>query len=133
MPDTTTESANRRGLASRTMIAEDARWAMDIVLSSLRSPKVQGAIPLVIGHHLVRIAYEGTIALQSSNPTVGIPELATLIADKFSAITARTRHTSKVLDNTSTSYQLLIPELEGIQAEHNQEFTGNTYGWLRWL
>jgi hypothetical protein len=127
------DSANRRGLASRTMLAEDARWAMDIVSSSLRSPEVQGVIPLAIGHHLVRVAYEGSIALQSSDPNVGIPTLAALIGDKFSTITARTRHTSKVLDNTSTKYQSLIAELEGIQLEHNRRFTGNTHKWLRWL
>jgi hypothetical protein len=115
------------------MIAEDAHWAMDVVLSSLRSPKAQGVIPLVIGHHLVRIAYEGSVALQASNPAVGIPRLADLLGDRFPTITARTRHTSKVLDNTSTNYYSLIAELEVVQAEHNRQFTGNTYKWLQWL
>jgi hypothetical protein len=39
------------------MIAEDSRWAMDVMLSSNRYPEVQGSVPLILGHHLVRIAY----------------------------------------------------------------------------
>jgi hypothetical protein len=127
------ESADRRGLASRTMIAEDSRWAMDIILSSNRSARFQGLIPLVVGHHLVRIAYEGSTALLSDDPTVGDPALAALLGDRFATITERTRHTSKVLDNTATNYHSLIADLEDIQSEHHERFTGNTYRWLRWL
>jgi hypothetical protein len=133
MPATQTASAERRGDAARAMVAEDSRWAMDIALSSLARRNIQGIVPLVLGHHLVRIAYEGSVTLKAVDPAVGIPALAALIEDKFETITARTRHTSKVLDNTSTNYGKLVAELELLQDEHHREFTGKALRWLRWL
>jgi hypothetical protein len=106
---------------------------MDITLSSQLPPKIKEIIPLTLGHHFVRIAHEGSITLKAADPNVGVPALAALLEDKFAAITARTRHTSKVLDNTSTDYPRLVAELESLQFEHNREFTGNTVRWLRWL
>ena len=57
------------------MLAEDARWAMDVILSAKGVDHLSGYVPLVMGHHFVRIAYEGAITVQSRDPQIGIPEL----------------------------------------------------------
>ena len=73
---TETPAAELRGWATRRMIAEDARWAMDLILSAQHLPKLSPYVALTLGHHFVRIAYEGATALRSANPYVGIPQLA---------------------------------------------------------
>lgn len=81
------------------MLAEDARWAMDVILSAQQASNIGPYIPLLLGHHFVRIAYEGAIALRSPNPHVGIPKLAEMISDQYAAITAK----HDTLSNYSTT------------------------------
>ena len=114
------------------MIAEDARWAMDVILSSQRAPAMRGYLPLILGHHLVRIAYEGAYALRLRDPNVGIPALAGLLNERFAAITARSRHATKLLDNSATDYNEVLADLERILKKHQVEFTGKAPWWLRW-
>lgn len=127
------EAAARRGWVARQMIAEDARWAMDVVLSCEKSRSAASYVILILGHHLVRIAYEGAVAIRSRHPNVGIPEFAALLKDQFATITKRTRHTSKILDHSGVTYNAVIDGLEIIQRIHNDRFTGNAHRWLRWL
>lgn len=122
-----------RGWAARQMLAEDARWAMDVVLSARQAGDIEGAIPLLLGHHFVRIAHEGAIALGSSNRHVGIPELAALLSEQYTAITARARHTTKLLDDTKKSYDDVLLDLERILEAHHNRLTGNTFRWARWV
>jgi hypothetical protein len=127
------EGAARRGWAARHMIAEDARWGADVVLSCQRVPAMANYIPFILGHHLVRIAYEGSFALRSSDPTTGIPTLAALLRGRFSAITERIRHTSKTLDDSSANYGSIIAAFESIMRDQHDRFTGRAHRWLRWL
>jgi len=64
---------------------------MDVALSAARVDHLSGYVPLVMGHHFVRIGYEGGIAIRSGIPKVGIPELAALLQDKYVTITGSTR------------------------------------------
>jgi hypothetical protein len=113
------------------MIAEDARWAMDVILSGQRLPRLSPLIPLILGHHFVRIAYEGAHALRSSNPHLGVPELADLLTDKYASVTARARHVSKLLDDSKKTYETVIAEFDAIAQEHHDQFTGNAFRWAR--
>lgn len=113
------------------MIAEDARWAMDVLLSGQRQPRLSAFIPLILGHHFVRIAYEGAETLRSSNPHVGVPELARLLADKHASVTAQARHVTKLLDDTKKTYDTVIAEFDAIAHEHHEQFTGNAFRWAR--
>jgi len=61
------------GAAARAMLAQDARWIADAMLSAQSG---EGWLPLVLLGHSARIVYEGSIALRSANPAVGVPELA---------------------------------------------------------
>lgn len=115
------------------MLAEDARWAMDVVLSSRKASDIEGYVPLLLGHHFVRIAYEGAAAIQSPNPHVGIHQLASLLRGQYAAITARTRHLTKLLDDTKRSFDDVLVDLERILEAHHNRFIGNTFWWARWL
>jgi hypothetical protein len=119
----------RRGWAARHMIAEDARWGADVVLSCQRVPAMANYIPFILSHHLVRIAYEGSLALRSPNPTIGIPGLAALLRGRFSAITERIRHASKTLDDSSANYVSIIAAFESIMRDqHDRSPEGLTAG-----
>jgi hypothetical protein len=99
-----------RGWAARRNLAEDARWAMDTVLSGNKVPEFGPYVGLLLSHHFVRIAYEGTAAIRSGNPHVGIPVLAALLNDTFARITANARHLTKMLDNNKKSYTDILSE-----------------------
>ena len=122
-----------RASVCRRILAEDARWAMDVVLSAGRVDQLSGFVPLVIGHHFVRIAYEGAIAVQSRNPKVGIPKLATLLEPEYEAITSRSRHLTKLLDNTKSSYTEVLADLDREVRAHHEALTGNAISAARWL
>lgn len=51
-----------------------------------------------------RIAYEGTLTLQTPDPEVGIVELARLLDHTFANITARVRHATKLLDDAKKTF-----------------------------
>jgi len=124
-------SAELRGLAARSMAAEDARWGMDVIRSG-QSGSASGVLPLLLGHHWIRIAYEGAIMLRSHDPLVGVPALANLLRGQYAAITARGRHAAKLLDDTNKSYDQVLTELEEVLADHHARLTGRAARWLRW-
>jgi len=130
---TDTAAADLRGWAARQMIAEDARWAMDLVLSTQGLPELSPYVALTLGHHFVRIAYEGANTLRSTNPHVGIPQLAALLDDTFASVTERGRHVTKLLDDNKKSYESVLGELDQIITEHRTTFTGNAVWWARRL
>ncbi len=122
-----------RGLAARSMIAEDARWGMDVVLSGHEVPAISGYLPLLLGHHWARIAYEGARALRSDDSYVGVPALASMLQDRYAVITARGRHAAKLVDDTKKGYNQVLSELDRLLEEHHAQLTGNAVRWLRWL
>lgn len=126
-------AAELRGLAARSMIAEDARWGMDVVLSGQEVGAISGYLPLLLGHHWVRIAYEGARALRSHDWYVGVPALADMLQDRYAAITARGRHAAKLLDDTKKGYDQVLIELDRLLEDHHAELTGKTFRWLRGL
>lgn len=108
----------RRGIAARIMVAEDARWVQDVMLSTKGSDAGASAA-LLLGHHFVRIAYEGSRTLRSPRPFVGFPQFASLLTGQFEAITARARHMSKLLDDKKKSQQEVLDEI-GASLEANR-------------
>jgi hypothetical protein len=122
-----------RGWACRKNLAEDARWAMDTILSSGQAPEFMGPAGLILSHHFVRIAYEGAIAIRSPSPHVGVPALAALLQDSFADLTARARHLTKLLDNTQKTYAGVLSELAAELATHREALTGRVARPVRWL
>jgi len=122
-----------RGWAARKNLAEDARWAMDAVLSRDGAPGFAPYVGLLLNHHFVRIAYEGAIAIRSGNAHVGIPDLAVLLDDTFAPITARARHLTKMLDNNKKSYADILSEFAADWEQHRNAFTGRAVRLARWL
>lgn len=113
------------------MIAQDARWAMDLVVSAQQVPELGPYVALTLGHHFVRIAHEGASTLRSTNPHVGIPQLAALLDDTFGSVTERGRNVTKLLDDDKKSYETVLGELDQVITEHRSTFTGNAFRWAR--
>jgi hypothetical protein len=123
----------RRGWAARVMLAEDARWVADVVMSANKSDGVKAYPALLLGHHFVRIAYEGAIAIRSANPHVGWQPFADLLTDQYAVITKRARHVTKLLDDTRKGYEGVLADLaDTLQCNHDA-FMGKAPRWLRWL
>ena len=120
-----------RGWAARKSLAEDARRAMDTILSGKKVPELAPYVGLLLGHHFVRIAYEGAIAIRSANPCVGIPELAA--SSTFAQVTERARHLTKMLDNTKKTYADVLSEFVVEYKIHHDALTGNAIRLARWL
>jgi hypothetical protein len=122
-----------RGWAARKSLAEDARWAMDTVLSGNQIPDLSPFIGLLLSHHFVRIAYEGASAIRSPNVHVGVPVLADLLRDAFAELTQRARHLTKMLDNTQKTYPEILSEFAAEMKIHHDALTGNAVRLARWL
>lgn len=122
-----------RGRAARKSLAEDARWAMDTILSGNEVPEFSPYVGLLLSHHFVRIAYEGAAAIRSENPHVGIPGLAALLKDSFAQITESARHLTKMLDNNRKSYADILSEFAAELEEHHNALTGKAVRLARWL
>ena len=107
---------------------------MDTILSGNEVPEFSPYVGLLLSHHFVRIAYEGAMAIRSGNAHVGIPDLAALLNDAFSQITARARHLTKMLDNNKKSYADILAKEPAAEWEgHHNAFTGNAVWPVRWL
>jgi hypothetical protein len=122
-----------RGWAARKNLAEDASWAIDAVLSGNGIPNFGPYVGLLLGHHFVRIAYEGAVAIRSANAHVGIPGLAALLNDKFAQVTARARHLTKMLDNNKKSYTDILSDFAAELEVHHDALTGKAVRLARWL
>lgn len=132
MSSTWPDSDARRGWAARRALVEDGRWIADVAFST-RGTELASYATLLLGHHFVRIAYEGAIAIRSKNPHVGWPPLAELLNDEFSAITARARHVTKLLDDTKKSYGDVLADLREVYEHNVRTFSGKAPRGFRWL
>jgi hypothetical protein len=121
-----------RGWAARKMMYEDGVWAADVARSTRSSNLVASYVGLFLSHHFVRIAYEGATAIRSPSRYVGIPEFAGQLSDQYAAITARSRHTTKVLDDTKKTLPDVLAEFRDELVSHQNAFTGRAKWWVRW-
>ncbi|MET9317286.1 hypothetical protein ABZX12_36170 [Kribbella sp. NPDC003505] len=127
------EDARSRAAAARWMVAQDARWIADAMLSTSNHESGSGWLPLVLIGHSSRIVYEGSILLRSSDPVVGEPHLAALLDDRYGETIERSRHAGKLLDDTLKSYAQLKDEMSEFYLVHHDEFSGNAVWFARWL
>lgn len=121
------------GRAARSFVAHDARWAADVALSSALRDDTRGVIALTMFGHTSRIVYEGSIALRSQNPHVGVPGLTALLPAAGSEVTTRARHAAKLLDDTKKSQNMLLAEMKAYFGAHHDHFTGNAVWFARAL
>jgi hypothetical protein len=115
------------------MVAQDARWIADAMLSTLNHESGAGWLPLVLVGHSSRIVYEGSILLRSSDPDVAAPHLAALLDDRYGETIERSRHAGKLIDDTLKSYAQLKDEMSEFYLAHHDEFSGNAVWFARWL
>jgi len=114
------------------LLAEDARWVGDVVLSAAADEQSQAYPALLLGHHFVRIVYEGSLALQSAKPEVGWPPLAGRLQRQFAAVTSRARHVTKLLDDKKKSKDQVMAEMINAKETAHRALTGNAHPWFRW-
>jgi hypothetical protein len=109
------------------MVAQDARWIGDALLSA-GSSRNSGWLTLMLIGHAARIVYEGSKAMRSGDPAVGLPELAAELTDRYGSVVTRARHAGKFLDDTKKSFDKLSDEMADFYAAHQAEFLGNALG-----
>lgn len=115
----------------RKMLAEDALWIADAVFSSSES-RQKGILPLLLMGHTARIVYEGSVLIRSSTPGVGQPDLACRLPASQTAVIEKARHATKLFDDTSRPYQILLQEMDAYLFRARADFLGNTpYRWAR--
>ena len=100
------------------LLAEVSRWGKDVVLSAQGAKPARGWASIwMLGHHFVRIIFEGERLLTSKDPRFGIPQLAALLDSEHSHLTGRIRHTSKLLDDTEKHPDNILAEMRMAQQE----------------
>ena len=119
------------GQAAHTMMAQDALWISDALLSSSGDGNGSGVPPLVLFGHSSRIVYEGALAIRSANPVVGLPSLISLLPDQHGAVISRARHANKLLDDTKKTFRDLLVEMGAYYALHHKAFSGNAVWFAR--
>ena len=65
------------------MIAQDARWISDALLSTSHYPGSAGAVALSLFGHSSRIVDEGGRFIRSAEPSTGLSALAALLPSEF--------------------------------------------------
>ncbi|WFE27620.1 hypothetical protein O7623_31175 [Solwaraspora sp. WMMD791] len=121
-----------RGWAARKLMHEDGKWVADLARSTALDNLVAAYVGLFLSHHFVRIAHEGATAIRSTSSYVGIPEFATQLSNQYTAITARSRHTTKILDDTKKTMPDVLAEFREELVMHRNAFTGKAKWWARW-
>ncbi len=124
---------NLVGMVARTMLAQDARWISDCMLSASGTAGVNGILPMLLLGHAARIAYEGSRLITSPEPWHGVPVLAELLRNEHAETIARARHASKLLDDNKKDLDDLIGEMDAYRATHRVAYSGNAVWFARWL
>jgi hypothetical protein len=129
-----TDEDNTVGAVARKMVSEDARWIVDALVAARQSSQeAAGVVALLLIGHSSRIVYEGSLAIRSADPDLGVPSLASELKDVHADVITRSRHATKLLDDTKKSLDDLQSEMGGYYARHRQEFTGNSAKWARFM
>lgn len=121
-----------RAIAARRMMAEDARWIGDAMLST-QSGAALGGLALVLLGHSSRIVYEGFRALNSSTIRPDVEPLAQILPAEHSSVITNARHATKFLDDSKRSFENVLEALNEVLIAHQAEFLGNSVKWARFL
>lgn len=115
------------------MIAQDARWVGDALLSTSAFPTSASAVSLALLGHSSRIVYEGGCFLRNDKTFPELTGLADLLPREFATVIQRARHATKLLDDNKKTMDDLGKELAAWLAVHRAEFFGNSYRLVRFL
>jgi hypothetical protein len=112
-------------IVARAMLAEDARWAIDLIRSSESTP-LMGVVGLTFARHFVRIVHEGRELLASQEAPPGLPDIAHLLRDNHPDIDARVRSAIKLTDDTATNVGDISDRLVETARSHSESLKAQT-------
>lgn len=115
------------------MVAQDARWVGDALLSASNFPTSASAVSLALLGHSSRIAYEGGRFVRNDKTFPELSGLSDLLPSSFAAVIQRARHATKLSDDNKKSMDDLGGELKAWLTVHRTEFLGNSYRLRRFL
>lgn len=127
-----TEAA-ARGAAARALVADDARWLIDVAMSAANDEKTGPLIGLAFIGHFSRVAYEGSRIAESPDPSLGVPVLAELLTGSHADIIERARHATKLLDDNKKDVEAFQSEITSYLTLHRSHFFGNVRPLFRFL
>lgn len=117
-------------LVARKMLAEDARWMLDVLMSAGQDERVGDIIPLLLAGHAARIDYEGSVFARTK--AAGVGPLAELLQPEHAATTARARHAMKLFDDDKKSHDEVLDLMHAHLAAHTEEFQERVrFKWAR--
>lgn len=117
------------GAAARSMLAQDARWIADAMLSA---DETAGWLPLALLGHSARVVHEGSRTVRSPNQNVGVPEAARRLTGQFEDVIARSRNGGKFLDDKRKSFEDLRADMRAFYDAHHMEFIGRAVWFAPW-
>ncbi len=114
-----------RRRVSRLLAVEDANWGIHVLGASDDPSRTW--VGLLLSHHLVRIVYEGRAFLSDSEP-------GSLVGgERYSAVTARIRQTSKLLDDRKRTPDQVLSEMGAARERAYADFIGVHARWKHFL
>ncbi|RLQ86421.1 hypothetical protein D9V28_06295 [Mycetocola zhadangensis] len=115
-------------IASRAMVAQDAKWLSNALISARGE---DGVWSIALFGHATRVVFEGSKIARDER--LGVPALAELLTTQHAAEIERSRQASKLLDDKLISLAELRAEMASTYAAHHARFTGNAVWFARGL
>ena len=118
-------------VAARAMLAEDARWSVDLIQSSAESP-LQGLIGLTFARHFVRVIHEGRAMLASHERPSGWLDIAAHLGSAHPEVESRVRNALKLVDDTSKHMEGVLAGLTRTLDHHRDSLRRRARpSWIR--
>lgn len=126
VPNDDFKQEDLRTFASRSMVAQDARWLCNALISARNQ---DGAWPITLFGHASRVVFEGSKIARDLQ--LGVPALAELLKAQHEPEIQRARQATKLLDDKLTPLNELQAEMAETYSAHHARFTGNAIWFAR--
>jgi len=127
-PNDEVKQDDLRTFATRSMVAQDARWLCNALISARNQ---DDAWPITLFGHATRVVFEGTRI--AGDPQLGVPAIADLLEARYEEEIQRARQATKLLDDKLTPLNELQAEMAETYSAHHARFTGNAVWFARHL
>lgn len=101
------------------LIAEDARWVSDLMLSTRSArPDIAALAPLLLLGYSSRVVVEGSRTARSESVAAAVRPLVDLLPDQDDPIFIRARHAAKLTDGVEAGSKGLARQFMELRDAH---------------
>lgn len=124
--------ADGLGVALRALIADDAQWALDMMLSARRANERLGTLlPMLMLGHSSRIVYEGSKALRTDPTGRQVQPFLDLLPPASSPVITAARHATKLTEGIRKPAAPLQQQMRVMLDAHRETMFGRAPSWMR--